>query len=87
MMLTARTLRAKQAKRAGLIDELIPPYGLKETVIKKALELAKRGIPARKRKRSFMNFLLESNPVGRAIVFSQARKMITSQTYGCYPAP
>ncbi len=87
MMLAARTLRAKQAKRAGLVDELIPPYGLKETGIKKALQLVKKGIPARKRKRSFMNFLLESNPVGRSIVFSRARKMITSQTYGCYPAP
>lgn len=87
MMLTARTLRAKQAKRAGLIDELIPPYGLKVTGIKKALELARKGIPSRKRKSSLVNFLLESNPVGRAIVFSQARKMVTRQTYGCYPAP
>jgi len=87
MMLTARTLRARQAKRAGLIDELIPPYGLKQTGIKKALELAKSGLPARKRKRSFVNFLLESNPLGRKIVFAQARKMITRQTYGCYPAP
>ena len=87
MMLTARTLRAKQAKKAGLIDELIPPFGLKETGIKKALELAKRGNIKRKRKRSFVSFLLESNPVGRSIVFSQARKMVTRQTYGCYPAP
>ncbi len=87
MMLTARTLRAKQAKRAGLVDELIPPYGAKETAVKKALELVRSGNIRRKRKRSFISFLLESNPVGRGIVFSKARKMITSQTYGCYPAP
>jgi len=77
----------KQAKRAGLVDELIPPYGAKKTAVKKALELSKGGNIKRKRKRSFVSFLLESNPVGRAIVFSQARKMVTRQTYGCYLAP
>jgi 3-hydroxyacyl-CoA dehydrogenase/enoyl-CoA hydratase/3-hydroxybutyryl-CoA epimerase len=87
LLLTARNLRAKKAKKAGLIDELISPYGAKETAVKKALELAKSGNIKRKRKRSFLTFLLESNPVGRAIVFSQARKMVTRQTYGCYPAP
>ncbi|HUN54017.1 MAG TPA: 3-hydroxyacyl-CoA dehydrogenase NAD-binding domain-containing protein [Smithella sp.] len=87
LMLTARTLRAKKALKAGLVDELIPPYGIKETGVKKALELIKKGPVKRGLKRSFVSFLLESNPVGRAIVFSQARKMITRQTYGCYPAP
>jgi len=87
LLLTARNLRAKKAKKAGLIDELISPYGAKEAAVKKALELAKSGNIQRKRKRSFLTFLLESNPVGRAIVFSQARKMVTRQTYGCYPAP
>ncbi|MEI6608532.1 MAG: 3-hydroxyacyl-CoA dehydrogenase NAD-binding domain-containing protein [Deltaproteobacteria bacterium] len=87
LLLTARNLRAKKAKKAGLIDELISPYGAKETAVKKALELAGSGNIKRKRKRSFLTFLLESNPVGRAIVFSQARKMVTRQTYGCYPAP
>lgn len=87
LLLTARNLRAKKAKKAGLIDELISPYGAKEAAVKKALELAKSGNIKRKRKRSFFAFLLESNPVGRAIVFSQARKMVTRQTYGCYPAP
>ncbi len=87
LMLTARTLRVKKAIRAGLVDELIPPYGAKEIAVKKALELVKKGNVKRKRKRSFVSFLLESNPLGRAIVFSQAKKMITRQTYGCYPAP
>jgi 3-hydroxyacyl-CoA dehydrogenase/enoyl-CoA hydratase/3-hydroxybutyryl-CoA epimerase len=87
LLLTARNLRVKKAKRAGLVDELIPPYGAKETACKKVLELVRRGNIKRKRKRSFVSFLLESNPVGRAIVFSQARKMVTRQTYGCYPAP
>ena len=87
LMLTARNLRVKQAIQAGLVDELIPPYGTKETAVKKALELVRKAAIKRKRKRSVVSFLLESNPVGRTIVFSQAKKMITRQTYGCYPAP
>jgi 3-hydroxyacyl-CoA dehydrogenase/enoyl-CoA hydratase/3-hydroxybutyryl-CoA epimerase len=87
LLLTARNLRAKQAKKAGLIDELIPPYGVKEKAARKALELSQKGNIKRKRSRSWVSFLLESNPVGRAIVFSQARKRVTRQTYGCYPAP
>jgi 3-hydroxyacyl-CoA dehydrogenase/enoyl-CoA hydratase/3-hydroxybutyryl-CoA epimerase len=87
IMLAGRTLRARNAKRAGLVDELIPRYGLKETAVKKAEELIKKGTTGRNRKRSILSFLLESNPAGRSIVFSQARKMVTHQTYGCYPAP
>lgn len=87
LLLTARNLRAGKAKKAGIIDELISPYGAKEAAVKKALALAKSGNIKRKRRRSFVSFLLESNPVGRSIVFSQARKMVTRQTYGCYPAP
>ena len=87
LLLTARTLRAKQAKKMGVVDELVPPYGAKEAAIKKVLELSRKGNIERKRKRSFISFLLESNPIGLAIVFSQARKMVTRQTCGCYPAP
>jgi len=87
LMLTGRILRARQAKKKGLIDELIPPYGLKEAAVKKADELAKSGKIRRKRKRTILNFLLESNPVGRRLIFSRAREMVTRQTYGCYPAP
>ena len=87
LLLTAQNLRAKKAKKAGLIDELISPYGAKDAAVKKTLELAKTGTIKRNRRGSLVSFLLESNPVGRAIVFAQARKMVALQTYGCYPAP
>jgi 3-hydroxyacyl-CoA dehydrogenase/enoyl-CoA hydratase/3-hydroxybutyryl-CoA epimerase len=87
MMLTAKTLRAKKARKSGIVDELVPLYGLKETAVKVTAGLIKKGKIRRKRKRGLLNFLLESNPLGRAIVFSQARKMVTRQTQGCYPAP
>jgi len=87
LMLTAKTLRAKNACKAGIIDELVPVYGLKETAIKKAAELIKTRKIHRNRKRSILSFLFDSNPVGRSIVFALARKMVTRKTYGCYPAP
>ena len=87
LMLTAKTLRAKKAKKAGIVDELVPLHGLKETAVKKAEELIENRRIRRKRKRTFLKLLLESNPFGRRIVFSQARKLVTRQTYGCYPAP
>ncbi|HPS88142.1 MAG TPA: 3-hydroxyacyl-CoA dehydrogenase NAD-binding domain-containing protein [Spirochaetota bacterium] len=87
MMLKGKIIRAKKAKRAGIVDELIPLYGVKDTALKKMSELIREGKIHRKSKRSFLNFLLESNPLGRAIVFSLARKTVTRKTYGCYPAP
>ncbi len=87
MILTGRLIRAKKAKKIGLIDELIPPCGIRETAVKRALMLANAGRIKHKRKRTITDFLLESNPAGRKIVFSQARKMVTRKTSGCYPAP
>lgn len=87
MMLTARTLRVHKAKKAGLVDEIVPVYGFKDMAIKKARELAGGAGFRRKRKRSILSLLLESNPAGRAFIFSRARKMVTRRTYGCYPAP
>jgi len=86
MILTGRIFRAKKAEQKGIVDELIPPYGLRETALKKASELLKSRKIKHKRKRSIPDFLIESNPIGRKIFFSQARKIVTRKTYGCYPA-
>ncbi|MBN1533687.1 MAG: enoyl-CoA hydratase/isomerase family protein [Spirochaetes bacterium] len=86
LMLTGKNLRVKKAKRLGLVDEVVMPHGLKDVAIKRARMLAKKR-EKRKRKRSLVDFLLESNPIGRGIVFSQARKMVMRQTRGLYPAP
>lgn len=84
LILQGSNVRPRRAKRLGLIDEIVIPYGLKEIGVKKALQLkGKRKI---KRKRKFIEWLLESNPLGRKIIFSQARKMVMKQTRGLYPA-
>jgi len=85
LMLTGKNVRVRKARRLGLIDEVVVPYGLKEIGVQKAVELAKKGFK-RKRKRSLADAFLES-PFGRGIVFKQARQMVMRQTRGLYPAP
>jgi 3-hydroxyacyl-CoA dehydrogenase/enoyl-CoA hydratase/3-hydroxybutyryl-CoA epimerase len=86
MMLTGKNVYPRQAKRMGLVDGLIHPYGLPDAAKSAALALvnAKR---KRKRKRSLFEKMLEGNPLGRKIIFRKARQMVERQTKGNYPAP
>ena len=84
LILQGSTIRTRRAKRLGIIDEIVIPYGLKEIAVKKVLQL--KGKRTIKRKRTFAEWLLESNPLGRSIIFSQARTMMMKQTRGLYPA-
>src|SRR3989442_911635 len=43
--------------------------------------------PRRKRPGGFRGWLLDGNPLGRALVFRAARKQVLAQTRGNYPAP
>jgi 3-hydroxyacyl-CoA dehydrogenase/enoyl-CoA hydratase/3-hydroxybutyryl-CoA epimerase len=85
LMLTGKNVRIRKAKKLGLIDEIVVPYGLKEIGVQKVLELSRRGT-GRKRRRSLIDAFLES-PLGRKIVFKQARQTVMRQTRGLYPAP
>lgn len=84
MMLTGKQLRAAQAKKYGLVDDVVPESILLEAVVKLAL----KGKPQRAdRKLGLMDKFLEQTSVGRNIVFNQARKQTLSKTQGNYPAP
>jgi 3-hydroxyacyl-CoA dehydrogenase/enoyl-CoA hydratase/3-hydroxybutyryl-CoA epimerase len=88
LLLTAKNVRARKAKRLGLIDEIVYPYSIRDATVQKARELAgKKGKIKRKRVRSLLTALLEGTGIGRRIVLSQARKMVMRQTHGLYPAP
>ncbi len=99
MMLTGRKIRAKRARKMGLVDEVVPASILLDVAIRRAASLADR--PESKATaltrvgRSFMKLgtskgatelALEDNPLGRKILFQQARKKIAAQTRGNYPA-
>jgi 3-hydroxyacyl-CoA dehydrogenase/enoyl-CoA hydratase/3-hydroxybutyryl-CoA epimerase len=84
MILTGKQLRAAQAKKAGLVDEVVANSILLEAAVKRALKgKPQRGQP----KLNLVGTALERTPFGRNILFSQARKQTLQKTQGNYPAP
>src|SRR5918999_1497065 len=89
MILEGRNVRAKRALQTGLVDELVHPSILRDVALRRARELADA---TRKRrtgpgKRGPRGVLLETNVIGRSIVFRQARRMVLQKTRVKYPAP
>jgi 3-hydroxyacyl-CoA dehydrogenase/enoyl-CoA hydratase/3-hydroxybutyryl-CoA epimerase len=92
MMLTGKQIEAKKAKKLGLVDDVVPPSILIET----AAELALSRIGKEPKRESFIDQLtdkdavaelaLTKNPLGRKVLFDQARKQLHKQTRGNYPA-
>ncbi|QUM81550.1 fatty acid oxidation complex subunit alpha FadJ [Moritella sp. 5] len=83
LMLTGKQVRGKQALKMGLVDDVVPETVLLEVAVK----LAKKGKIQRKLKRDLTSKLLETNKIGRNIMFDQAKKQTLSKTRGNYPAP
>ncbi|QIR06680.1 fatty acid oxidation complex subunit alpha FadJ [Salinivibrio costicola] len=80
MILTGKQLRAKKAKKLGVIDDCVP-----HTVLLDVAEaLAQKSKP--KRPRSWQSWMLSGNAVGRNFVFDQAGKKTRAKTRGNYPA-
>ena len=86
IMLTGKNIYPYPAKKMGLVDDVIHPYGLLDAAQKVALRLAK-GSPKRKRKDSLLNKALEGTSFTRGIIYKKARQMVERQTRGNYPAP
>lgn len=83
LMLTGKQLRAKDAKKIGLVDDVVPLVILLEV----ALKMASKQLPKRQLKLDNVNKLLQATAVGRNIMFSQAEKSVLAKTKGHYPAP
>ncbi len=84
--LTGKNIYPRQAYRMGLVDELTHKDAI-FTAAAKAVDKIQSGSFSRPDKRSLGTRLLEGNPIGRKIIFSQARKRAKSNTKGNYPAP
>ncbi len=89
MILTGKNVRARKAAQIGLVHELVHPAVLRRVAIQRARELADgtRERNPQARKHDAKALLLDDNPVGRAIVFRQAREQTLKKTRGNYPAP
>lgn len=80
MILTGKQLRAKQALKTGLVDEVVPQTILLDA----AVEWAKkdrpvhRSLPVRER--------ILAGPLGRALLFRMVSKKTEQKTQGNYPA-
>jgi len=98
LILTGKSVRAQKARKLGLVDEVVPKAILLEVARRRARELAagelriERGkvelkLPKLLRTEVLQQIVLEDNPVGRKILFQQARKALLEKTRGHYPAP
>jgi 3-hydroxyacyl-CoA dehydrogenase/enoyl-CoA hydratase/3-hydroxybutyryl-CoA epimerase len=87
MILTGKTVRAKKALALGLVDEMVHPAILRDVAVQRAKELAQGTRTRRERETRPQAYLLEENPIGRAVVFRQAREKVMQRTKGLYPAP
>ncbi len=86
IMLSGKNVYPRQARRLGLVDELIHEFGLLPAAINVARQLITHPY-RRKDKRSTVEKLLEATSAGRGIIYKKAREMVLKQTMGNYPAP
>ncbi len=93
MMLTGKQLRAKQALKSGLVDDVVPKSILLATAEKLVTTLTNTQLNAghsRTKKSTQKTGLVDkllANKVGRNIIYQQAEKSVLAKTKGNYPAP
>ncbi|WP_052285707.1 fatty acid oxidation complex subunit alpha FadJ [Kluyvera genomosp. 1] len=80
MILTGKQLRARQALKAGLVDEVVPHSILLEA----AAEYARK--PRHEQRRLPIRERILAGPLGRNLLFSMASKKTAQKTQGNYPA-
>ncbi|MEW9798126.1 fatty acid oxidation complex subunit alpha FadJ [Alteromonas sp. CYL-A6] len=84
MMLTGAPARAKQAKKYGIVDDMVP-YSV---LMKVAEQFALKPKPQREApQKGLVNKLLETTGPGRSFLFRKAREQTMRKTKGNYPAP
>jgi len=87
MILAGKVERAHKAFRLGIVDELVAPAILRAVTLDAARRMAGGWRPRRRRPGGASAWLLERNPLGRALLFRLARKQTLERTGGHYPAP
>jgi 3-hydroxyacyl-CoA dehydrogenase/enoyl-CoA hydratase/3-hydroxybutyryl-CoA epimerase len=87
MILTGRSLDARRARKIGLVDEAVPAAIFEDWCRSFARGKVGTGKRRVRRSLSLSDLALEGNPLGRRLLFSQARERTLKQTGGNYPAP
>jgi 3-hydroxyacyl-CoA dehydrogenase/enoyl-CoA hydratase/3-hydroxybutyryl-CoA epimerase len=84
IILAGKSEPSRRAFRLGLVDELVPASILRSTALAAADRLTRDGVPVREARGTA---LLDRNPIGRRVVYRQARLKVLKRTGGHYPAP
>ncbi len=97
LILAGKSVNARKARRLGLVDEVVPAPIVVDVARRRARELADgtlhRARPDAVAKlraggmQAVQKLALEDNPLGREVLFRQARKALLARTRGHYPAP
>jgi 3-hydroxyacyl-CoA dehydrogenase/enoyl-CoA hydratase/3-hydroxybutyryl-CoA epimerase len=88
LILTGKQLDAKRAKRIGLVDEAVPAAIFDAWARRFARgQLGAAKPRGRRNPKTFADWALEGNPLGRRLLFRKARESVLKQTGGHYPAP
>ncbi|MEX2463941.1 MAG: 3-hydroxyacyl-CoA dehydrogenase NAD-binding domain-containing protein [Balneolaceae bacterium] len=85
-LLTGKNMYSFQAGKSGFANEVVHKHALVSAGVKAVHKLKAKTV-SNPDKRSLLEKMLEGNPVGKKIIFSQARKRTLGQTKGNYPAP
>ena len=86
IILAGKAVNSRKAFKIGLADALLPDAEFLHRVRDFASKVADGSSPPR-RGTNIRSRLLDRNPLGRSLVFSQARKKVLAKTGGHYPAP
>lgn len=91
MILSGRDVPGAKAYKMKLADAIVAADFVDsktDDFVKSILSKeGKEKIAQRRKQKPFLNVLLDDNPLGRAIVFSKAKKGVIEKTKGRYPAP
>lgn len=95
LILSGKLIDAKYAGRLGIVDKVLPidyPFSFMKAAAEEfALSMQQNFIRSayekRRNAKRLHAILLESNPMGRKMLFDQARKQTLKTTGGHYPAP
>ncbi len=92
MILTAKNLNARKAKKVGLVDDVVHPGILVEVAASLARKLHDENKKGKKEGNVFDQLVSDPMKVAartpaRGLIFNKAREMVQKETGGHYPAP
>lgn len=86
MLLTGKRIRARDAKRMGLVDALTAPAGFLETACRAAVDLVEGRLNPERDDLALPDRVAALGPI-RGYILKTARESVEKKTEGLYPAP